>query len=155
MPRHVRLMVICAIALMQLLLGSAPASAARGSRMLQEVNTLRAGHGVAPLARSKFLTRTSRRHSNWMLAAGAFEHTRRPAHIARGLYGCFGEVLSLHAGRGAGVRRTVRAWRGSQSHLSVLVDSRYSWLGAGRGAGVFRGVPSTMWTVHVGCSKRG
>lgn len=152
--RHARLMLACAIPLL-LLLGSTPASAAGGSRMLNEVNTLRASHGVAPLARSAVLSRTSRRHSNWMLGANVFAHTNRRAHLARKLYGCVGEVLSWHTGRHPGVTRTVRAWRKSPSHLAVLVDARYSWLGAGRGRGVFQGAPSTMWTVQVGCSKRG
>ncbi len=147
-------MVACAIPLL-LLLGSTPASAAGGSRMLREVNTLRAGHGVAPLNPSPVLARTSRTHSSWMLGAGVFAHSNRPARLARKLYGCFGEVLSRHSGKRPGVKRTVRAWRNSPDHLAVLLDSRYTWLGAGRGRGVFQGAPSTMWTVQVGCSKRG
>ena len=134
----------------------AHASSRAEARMVRAVNAFRAAHGVAPLRPSRHLRREAGSFSRWMLDAGVFAHARRHASLAPDqTRECYVEVLARHAGAHPRVRRTVRMWDASAPHRGVLLDRRYRWIGAGRAHGAFGGWRTTLWTVRVGCSRRG
>ena len=134
----------------------AHASSRSEARMVRAVNAFRAAHGVAPLRPSRHLRREAGSFSRWMLDADVFAHAERRASLAPGqTQGCYGEVLARHTGGHPRVRRTLRMWDASAPHRDVLLDRRYRWIGAGRALGAFDGWRTTLWTVRVGCSRRG
>ena len=138
-----------------LALGPSPALAkgGNGKKMIRALNAFRSSHGLRPLRASARLMRSARSYSDWMARTGYFGH--RPNHgyaVPQATFGCFGEILARHGGRGARVRRTLRAWKHSRRHRAVILDPRYEWAGASRARGYFSGAASTVWTVHAGCS---
>jgi len=127
----------------------ADASAGRlSTAMNQEVNRVRAGHGLAPLRQSRPLNRTSRRYSHYLMRRDWLGHVF-PIRASR-RYRRVGEVLAMHTGRRPRVRRTVRAWLRSPSHRALLLSRRFRHMGAGRTRGRFRGRRATIWVVQVG-----
>ncbi len=124
--------------------------------MIKALNAFRMSHGVGALRTSPQLARSAESYSEWMAHTGFFGHRPRQAYLAAGRrFGCFGEVLARHRGRGGRVRRTLREWERSPAHRAVILNPSYDWVGAGRARGVFHGSRSTVWTVEVGCSARG
>jgi uncharacterized protein YkwD len=123
--------------------------------MVRAVNAFRAQHGVAPLRSSSHLGRAAGSFSRWMLDTGFFGHRRRAYATPGHARACFGEVLARHTGGHPRVGSTLRMWDASGRHRAVLLDGRYRWIGAGRALGAFKGWRTTLWTVRVGCSRRG
>jgi uncharacterized protein YkwD len=150
-------LVAVSACLAALVLGAAPAAASRSeSRMVRAVNHFRSAHALPRLRASSDLGRSAGGYSRWMLRTGYFGHASRPARLAPGRrFGCFGEVLARHTGAHPRVRRTMRMWKGSGGHRAVLLNRSYGWVGAGKALGVFHGWRTTLWTVQVGCSRKG
>ena len=66
------------------------------------------------------------------------------------IFGVVGENLAWHSGRQALVRWTLRAWMRSPAHRAVILHHPFRWLGAGLRRGRFKGMPATMWVLHLG-----
>ena len=148
--RRARL-ICCALAACSLM-PVTPAQARSRGQMVRAINHSREIRGLAPLAVSNELRNSSRSHAGWMISTGFFGHhaTVRTSAAFR----CVGEVLSMHDGTRARVHTTLRAWLRSPTHRAVLLNPIFRNVGAGRASGPFKGRPSTMWTVHLGCPRQ-
>jgi uncharacterized protein YkwD len=139
------LVLVCA--LVAALAPAPAAAAARGDRMIDTVNMLRAQNGLKPLRRSRRLTRSSTARAALMMRADFFAH---PARLRVPTFGRVGEVLELHAGHRPRVVRTLRSWGASPGHQRILSSPTFRWIGAGRAAGRYRGRRATIWVVRLG-----
>lgn len=126
-----------------------PAAAASESRLMAaEINLKRSQYGLPPLRASSSLNRSSARYARHIMRSSRFSHAAR-IRASRSFSG-LGEVLSLRRGWRARIRRTVGLWMRSPGHRSVLLSTRYRWLGSGRVRGRFGGTRTTAWVVQVG-----
>ena len=127
-----------------------PASAAAkspGKRMVKAANEWRSAHGLAPLRSSKRLRRSAKGRARRMIRHDFFAHPSR-LYVPR--FDRVGEVLELHGGRRARVRRTLRKWAASPGHRAVLLSSSFRRIGAGRASGWYQGQRVTIWIIRVG-----
>lgn len=58
-----------------------------------------------------------------------------------------GENLALTP---RGYRGVVRLWMASPSHRAVMLNPRFRWGGVSKTTGGWRGLPATVWVMHVG-----
>ncbi|MBA3733698.1 MAG: CAP domain-containing protein [Actinobacteria bacterium] len=126
------------------LLGSASAAQARGlnsseASLLQTMNAVRTGHGLAPLRLDVHLLRAARGHSADMMRRQYFAHgsvaARALAQSARGPI--FGEDLAW--GTGVTAQWVVNQWLASPMHRAVLLRPGFRRLGLGITFGTFVG----------------
>jgi uncharacterized protein YkwD len=113
-------------------------------RMLEVVNTARAGHGLAPFHGSPSLHGSAGRYAAWMLRSGHFGHLSRIR--ASGRFSTLGEALAWHSGRQPLVHATVRRWMQSPPHRALILNRAFHWLGAG----MAHGGGKTAWVLHFG-----
>lgn len=128
----------------------APASATAKSpakRMIHAANEWRAAHGLGALRGSKRLNRSAKGRARRMIRHDFFAHPSR-LYVPR--FDRVGEVLELHGGKRARVRRTLRKWANSPGHRAVLLSSSFRRIGAGRASGWYQGQRVTIWVVRVG-----
>jgi uncharacterized protein YkwD len=116
--------------------------------MVAAVNGVRAAHGLARLRHAPVLERSARAYAGWMLRANYFGHRAR-IQTSRA-FRVLGETLAWHSGRQALVHWTLRAWLRSPAHRAVILHRPFRWLGAGIRRGRFKGMPATMWVLHMG-----
>jgi uncharacterized protein YkwD len=130
--------------------GSMAAQAASPAQqaMAQEVNSVRAAHGLHPLRPAPALHRSAGRYAAWMLRHDHFGHLRRIRASSR--FGLLGENLAWHSGGRPRVGWTVRAWLGSPGHRALLLHPRFRWLGAGMARGTMGSYRATAWVLHFG-----
>ncbi|MDQ3719323.1 MAG: CAP domain-containing protein [Actinomycetota bacterium] len=141
--------ILLAVMLACLLAIPSSAEAASESRlMVAEINVVRSEYGLPAFRASRSLNRSSARYGRRIMRSGRFSHAARIR--ASRLFRDLGEVLSLHRGWRARIRRTVANWMRSPGHRAVLLSPRYRWLGSGRVRGRFGGARATAWVVHVG-----
>ena len=127
-----------------------PANAARsipGKGMMDAINYIRAQNGIRPLRRSHRLVRSSAARAELMMRENFFAH---PARLRVPTFDRVGEVLELHGGRRPRMSAVLRRWRNSYGHWSVMMSSRYRWIGAARAVGRYRGARATIWVVRFG-----
>ena len=144
-----------AVATMLLACGMAAAPAVARSTvrsteldMVAAVNGVRAAHGLGAVRHAPVLARTASRYAGWMLRAQYFGHQAR-IQTSRA-FSVVGENLAWHSGRQALVRWTLRAWMRSPGHRAVILHRPFRWMGAGLRRGRFKGMPATMWVLHLG-----
>ena len=125
-----------------------PTARASQSDMVAAVNSIRSAHGLATLRHAPVLERSARAYAGWMLNAQYFGHQTRIQ--TSNIFGVVGENLAWHSGRQALVRWTLRAWMRSPAHRAVILHRPFRWLGAGLRRGRFKGMPATMWVLHLG-----
>jgi uncharacterized protein YkwD len=133
-----------------------PASAVSGdwrTRMLAQVNAIRAANGVGPVLICTSLNRSARAYATEMDSSRSFGHTGADGStlwdrvVKRGYRGRLaGENL------GAGQRtvaQVMEQWRRSPAHFAVMTDPRFRNVGFG-----FVSDPSgrypTYWVQHYG-----
>ncbi len=116
--------------------------------MVAAVNGIRTSHGLARLRQAPVLKRSARAYAGWMLRANYFGHLARIK--TSGAFSVLGENLAWHSGRQALVRWTLRAWLRSPAHRAVILHRPFRWMGAGIRRGEFKGMPATMWVLHLG-----
>ena len=126
------------------LLGPASAAQARGlssseASLLQTMNSVRTGHGFAPLRLDVHLLRAARGHSADMMRRQYFAHgsvaVRALAQRARGPI--FGEDLAW--GTGVTAQWVVDQWLASPTHRAVLLRTGFRRIGIGITFGTFAG----------------
>jgi uncharacterized protein YkwD len=130
------------------LVGPAGAATPVQRAMVEQVNAVRAGHGLRALRASPALHRSARRYARWMVRSDYFGHLSRIR--AAGDFDLLGETLAWHSGSRPRVGGTVRAWLGSPGHRALLLDPRFRWLGAGMARGRLSGTAATVWVLHLG-----
>lgn len=116
--------------------------------MVDEINKVRAAHGLRGLRYSRSLARSSSRFSRHVLRTDRFAHASRIRASRR--FSDLGEVLALSAGWKALRKRTLGLWLGSPSHRGVLMRPSARYIGAARARGRFGGNRALVWTVQVG-----
>jgi uncharacterized protein YkwD len=130
------------------LVGPAGAATPIQRAMVDEVNAVRAGHGLSSLSAAPALHRSARRYARWMVRNDYFGHLSRIRAARR--FDLLGETLAWHSGLRPRVAWTVRAWLASPGHRALLLDPRFRWLGAGMTRGRRSGTPATVWVLHLG-----
>ena len=137
--------VACALALL-------PASAEARSpsnELIHQINKFRKAHGVRPLTGSGSLHQTAVSYSRRLMNRDYFAHGR-PITASRRLFRRVGEALEWHRGHRARASLAVRSWKRSPSHRRLLLSPAFSFIGAGKTTGNFRGRAATIWVVQVG-----
>jgi uncharacterized protein YkwD len=126
------------------LLGSAGAAQARTltspeASLLQSINAVRAGHGLAPVRLDVHLLRAARAHSADMMRRQYFAHGSVAQRVlSRGAHGpVFGEDLAWSTNISADW--VVNAWLNSQAHRAVLLRPGFRRIGIGYSFGTFIG----------------
>jgi uncharacterized protein YkwD len=141
-----------------------------GGSVLQELNRVRAAHGLWPLRSAPSLAISARRHSAQMGRRGFFAHESADGtpfwrRIERSYGGDgfrsweVGENLFWQSPAAMAPISVVRSWLASPGHRANVLSR--SWRDAGVGAvslasapGVYRGAPVTIVTVDFGQRRR-
>ena len=127
-----------------------PAHAARsmpGEGMMKAINYLRTKAGLHTLRRSDRLVRSSAARAELMMREDFFAH---PAQLRVPTFSRVGEVLEIHGGHRPRMSAALRRWRNSYGHWSVIMSSRYRWIGAARAVGRYQGARATIWVIRFG-----
>ena len=146
--RIVRTCLVLSVLIGGFALPAAPASAGSSQRMLNEINRIRAAHGVRPINRAENLVNTSVGMGHAMMAFDFFGHLPRLGVSRR--YRHRGEILALNSGRRLRIRGTVRAWLRSPAHRGVVLDGSFAWAGAAATYDRMKGRRRTVWVAHFG-----
>ena len=145
LPRMpIKTKILVTFAALFALLGSATDRGARtltGSEasLLQTMNAVRAGHGLAPLRLDIRLLRAARGHSADMMRRQYFAHGSLSGRVlAQGARGpVFGEDLAW--GTGVTAQWVVDRWLASPSHRALLLRAGFRRVGIGITFGSFAG----------------
>ena len=109
--------------------------------LLQEMNRVRAQHGLHALQFDARLYRASRFHTAEMLHTGSFAHgafgSRMQRFSVRGSLA--GENLAWGVGQRSGARASVAAWLASPEHRANLLRPSFRRVGVGELHGTFSG----------------
>jgi uncharacterized protein YkwD len=135
---HPRLLGAAALTTL-LALPATPAAAGTTSRMVGQINSARAAHGLPALRESASIDRSS---AAW---ARRLMRQDRLVHVSLGSAGVDGEVLEMHSGTSSKVAGTVRAWLNSPGHRAILLSRRFHVIGVGNATGDFGGMAATVW----------
>ena len=166
-------MTVSAVALAGQAAGSSRATATRqaalDSRLLVQLNALRAHHGLKPLRLSRRLGAAADRHSLEMARDGYFAHEsangssfwKRVAHYypATGYRSwVVGENL-LWQSPDLNAREAIKLWMGSTSHRENMLSRAWREVGVSAvrvesGSGPFQGTTVTLVTVDFGARAK-
>jgi uncharacterized protein YkwD len=128
---------------------ASPAIAAEEpERIVGAINELRASHGLAPLAFSEALTRSSQRRADRQMRTDRIGHAD-PIR-APGSWAVLGEAIAIHRGHRPQVPATVRRWAASPSHAFLLLSPLFDRAGAGMVRGRHGRRPMTLWVLRLG-----
>lgn len=120
---------------------AAPATAEQ--LLVDEINRVRAAHGLSALAPDVRLSRAARAHSKEILRRGFLQHGAMLRRLQS--YGlrspAVGENLAWTEGARVPVRLVVARWLASPSHRANLLRPAWRLIGAGDAAGRFRAYP--------------
>jgi uncharacterized protein YkwD len=145
---RVRIAVLFAVLVTALAIPAGASANSRTMEMLAAVNAARAHYGLPALHYSRSLAHSAHSYSRRMMSSGYFGHDSR-IHASR-RYRTLGEILDYRRGMRPAVRATLRDWLNSPEHRSIIMSRGFTSAGAGYVRGRFRGVRSTLWTMHFG-----
>jgi uncharacterized protein YkwD len=135
-----------------LLVGAAPAAAATGleRQVLDDINAIRAAHGLGGVRDDDGLAAGARSYSRSMARHGFFRHgnwyPRVRSHAGTGTVGeILGYVPSVSKRREA--RVVVNAWMRSGSHRAVILSRSFGRAGVGRAWSHRHGRKTVIYTV--------
>jgi uncharacterized protein YkwD len=155
MGRQGRTAALAAPFILFLLLAAYPAARAHASPRLDviaEINAVRHQYGLRTLRLSPRLMRSAEAYSKTMMAEQYFGHAARIQ--ASSTYRRLGEILHLHSGTQPDPDWAMHDWIHSPSHLGVILDPLFTYIGSGYTTGLFWGWShpgrDTIWTVHFG-----
>ena len=124
------------------------AAATDAARMLEEVNQLRAWHGLPALVASDRLSRSAERYAAWEMRTDYFGHAD---HIRAGAgWSSLGEAIAIHRGHRPKVSATLRSWARSPTHAALLLSPAFREAGAGMSRGRFGRGRATIWVIQLG-----
>jgi uncharacterized protein YkwD len=136
--------------------------------LLQEINALRASHGLRPLRLSRGLQAAASAHSCEMAADGYFDHASADGAFwqrVRSFYGTHryrvwvvGENLMWRS-PGLSARAVLAAWLRSPEHRANLLSPGWREIGiaaehVARGPGLYGARPTTIVTADFGTRSR-
>jgi uncharacterized protein YkwD len=150
--------------------GAHAVPAALAGSVVQELNRVRAAHGLGPLRPSRGLSVSARRHSSQMGRRGFFDHDSADGtpfwrRIER-FYGdegfrgwAVGENIFWQSPRTLAALSVVRTWLGSPGHRANVLSRQWRDVGVGvvsmsSAPGVYGGAPVTIVTVDFGDRRR-
>jgi len=143
-PRVLKRLTALGAALLVLILFTTSAAAGltrAESRLLRDLNKVRAAHGLSPLRYDPRLQRAARAHSHDMLVTQIFQHGSFGARMlqfdVRGTL--TGENLAWGNGPFGTASGIVRAWLASPEHRANLLRPGYTRIGIGDLVGAFLG----------------
>jgi uncharacterized protein YkwD len=138
------------------------------SNVLEQLNAIRADHGLAPLHLNSKLSAAAEEHSREMAVDGYFDHasadgssfSSRIAHwYPLSGYGSWvvGENI-LWASPSVGAARAVKMWMRSPDHRANILRAQWKDIGVGaihasRAGGTFRNMPVTIITTDFGVRR--
>jgi uncharacterized protein YkwD len=148
--RLARTLLACSLLVGVLALPAAqPAEATTpGQKAMDYLNQVRKRHGLKPYRRSRDLSRSSRGFALWQMRHDRFGHRARVSCSRR--WRSAGEALALYTGSRLRWRYVIRRWLRSSSHRSILLSSRFRYVGIGIDRGIFRGGRATIWVLQAG-----
>ena len=135
--------------------------------MLQEINAIRASHGLARLNASGALSRSAAGHSRAMATHGFFSHESRNGaafsrrikqfYVPRSGAWSVGENLAMFGGMTPTAGGIVAAWMGSPPHRANLLRALFREAGLAimfnpAAGGVFGG--ESTWVVTLDLGRR-
>lgn len=131
---------------------AAPASASTSleSEVLQDINAVRASHGLGAVAADGGLASGARSYSQSMARHRVFGHgawyqrIRRHTH-SRTVGEILGYVQSVSRRREA--HSIVNAWMHSSGHRAIILDGKFHRAGVGRGWAHWNGRRTAIYTV--------
>jgi uncharacterized protein YkwD len=130
---------VVASTLLTLIVPAAPAEA-RSDRferaLLQQINAVRAQHGLRAVRHRGRLAAVASRHSGEMMRTGRLSHVALDGRSAtqrlrRFTRGPVGEVIAWSSRRRTSSRSIVHQWLNSPSHRAVLLEGRFRRVGIG------------------------
>jgi uncharacterized protein YkwD len=135
------------------------------SLVLQKINTLREGHGLARLNASDKLSRAAVGHSRSMVVDGFFAHESKDGapfwkrikavYAPRSNAWTVGENLAMFGGAPPDANAIVSSWMASAPHRANLLSHSFTQAGIAilydpAAAGIFGGEPTWIVTLDVG-----
>ncbi len=146
--RNARTLIVCLLVTGGMALPAGSAQAADPNvAMVKRINEYRVKYGKRKLASRRTLYRSSTGHAIWMDRSGCFCHRRRI--YASSSFRALGEVIAYHTGWWYNIRGTVARWMRSSGHRSILLSTRYLYIGAGHKRGYHRGRRVMFWVAQV------
>ena len=146
-----RIRILLALAVAICAIGAITASSAAAgspeSLMMKKVNHYRKSHGLHAVHLSRSLKHSAARYARYMRDHQYFGHQSRIR--ASSHYRRLGEILEVQRG-GANVSLAFHTWLRSSPHRAIILDSSFTYAGAGRAYGRYRGHKSTFWVMHFG-----
>jgi uncharacterized protein YkwD len=145
-PRVLKRLTALGAAIVILVLFTAVAAEAAGltraeARLLRDLNSVRAAHGLSPLRFDPHLQRAARAHTRYMLATGIFQHGAFGARLVS--FEVTGSLVGENLAWGTGVEGTaggvLRAWLASPEHRANLLRPGFTRIGIGDLVGGFFG----------------
>jgi uncharacterized protein YkwD len=131
---------------------AAPAAASTGleQQVLNDINSIRAAHGLSAVSADGGLAAGARSYSHSMAKHRFFGHgswyqrVRRHAHTST-----IGEILGYvqSVSRRNEARVIVRAWLNSAPHRAVILSRSFHRAGVGRGSAHWGGLKTAIYTV--------
>jgi len=133
------------------LLPAAQAAANAQRDAIDQLNQIRAAHGLKALRPSRSLHRSSTRYAEHMVDTDYFGHASRIA--VSSAFGRAGETLELHSGWQPEPGLAISGWMNSPPHRAVLLSSQFRWVGMGIARGRNSNGAYTVWVAHVGARR--
>ena len=148
MPRF-RILIALAVAVCAIAVTASTASARSPEMsMIHKVNHYRRLHGLRPLRVSHSLMHSAKSYAHWEMRHGYFGHRSR-IH-ASSHYRRLGEILEWQRGLSSNVRLAFNTWKHSSPHRAIMLDRKFTYVGAGHVSGRFRGRKACLWVMHFG-----
>jgi uncharacterized protein YkwD len=141
-----------ALALTATFAASAPASASTSleGEVLQDINAVRAGHGLGAVAADGGLASGARSYSHSMARHNFFGHGSWYQRIRRHTRSStIGEILGYvqSVSRRREARSIVNAWMHSSEHRAIILDGKFHRAGVGRAWAHWNGRRTAIYTV--------
>jgi uncharacterized protein YkwD len=138
-----RVVVVAAVSVLAVsAFHSATAGASTADRMVAQINSARAAHGLGPLRQSIGINRSSYSWASFLMRKDWLGHASLRAARVRG------EVIEMHSGSASRVARTVRNWMNSGGHRAILLSRSFRVVGVGKSTGRFGGRSATIWVAR-------
>ena len=137
-----RVLAVAALTVAAAAPGLTSAHASSATSMVAEMNSVRQARGLGPLSMSVSLNRSSYGWARFLMRRDWLGHASLRAAHARG------EIIEMHSGSRAGIRRALSGWMGSPPHRAILLSGSFHAVGVGKASGRFGGRRATIWVAR-------
>jgi uncharacterized protein YkwD len=150
-------LLLSCVTLVSITASASAATPTPRTALLEQINRVRALHGLAPVYPSAQLQVAATHHSDDMMVRDYFAHTSPTGSsvysrivgsgFVNGYNWVGGETLAWGTGSRATPLGTVNAWLASPEHRAIMLSSTYHWIGISRTCGTYEGNASAcVWT---------